>query len=79
MDGINRTICFTAVMLFVIAASACTSRGSDTIAIDHEPVVATSSETVTFNATADTESTDYRIRMFVNASLVKTCYNVTSQ
>ena len=65
MDGINRTIRFTVVLLLVAAAGACTNRASDTIAIDHDPVVATSSETVTFNATADTESTDYRIRMFV--------------
>ncbi len=77
MPSINRTIRFVAVMLLVLAASACTgtSRKSDTIAIDHEPVVATSSETVTFTAIADTESADYRIRMFVNESLVKTCYN----
>ncbi|MBL4868665.1 MAG: hypothetical protein JKY67_20065 [Pseudomonadales bacterium] len=65
---------FGAISLLIMAASACTNR-SDTISIQHDPVVATSSETVTFDATASTDSSDYRIRLFVNGSLEKTCYN----
>ena len=76
MIGINRTICSAVVICLAILVGACTNRGSDTVAITHDPVVATSSETVTFVATAVTESNDYRIRMFVNETLVKTCYNM---
>jgi|GEM_PF-1458161 len=79
MATITNFMRFATILLFGLALSACdlgTIRGSDTIAITHDPVIATSSETVTFTATADTESTDYRIRMFVNQSLVLTCYNM---
>jgi hypothetical protein len=81
MSGTRDTLRFATIVLFGLAWSACdlgTFRGSDTVTITHDPVIATSSETVTFTATADTESEDYRIRMFVNETLVQTCYNMST-
>ena len=53
MIGKNRIICSVVVILLALAVGACTSRGSDTVVITHDPVVATSTETVTFFATAE--------------------------
>jgi hypothetical protein len=67
-----------AIVLLIIATEACvvdTTFINDRVFIEHSPVVATSSETVTFTAKAETTSADYRIRIYVNSTLVHTCYN----
>lgn len=64
-----------ALLVFTFIATGCTNRANDKLSIEHSPVVATSTEQVTFTAKAVTSSSDYRIRIFVNDSLVHTCYN----
>ncbi len=67
-----------AVITLITASGACTNRINDKVSIEHNPVIATSSEQVTFTASAITSSTDYRIRIFVNSALVHTCYNTVT-
>ena len=58
------------LLISILGVAACSKPD---IKISHSPVVATSSEQVTFTATSDTDSSDFEIQILVNATIVKTC------
>lgn len=60
-------------LLFIFSVLGVAACSKPDIKISHDPVVATSTEQVTFTATSDTTSSDFEIQILVNATLVKTC------
>jgi len=63
----------TRLKALLLAVSLLLISACDRVNIKHSPVVAKNNETVTFTATTNTSSDNYRIDILVNAALVKSC------